>query len=209
MEYSVPASVPSPRDRSALIRSQPLPGRWTRRLLLDDGRLLWLRPIDPADAETIRQTFSLLSPEEIRMRFLHPIKELSPDLIRRLTTLDPATQFALVVAEPLPPGEALVGAVARLAIDEGTRRAEFAILVSRFLTGKGLGLLLMKQLLRWARLKRLEEIYGDVLDENNGMLSLADALGFHREVLADDPGIIRVRLDLRAPKKPARGTTRH
>lgn len=202
-------SRPSQPSRSlpASIRTSPMPQPWSRRLHLDDGRVLWQRPIDPADAEPIRQTFSLLSPEEIRMRFLHPIKELTPDLTRRLTTLDPVTQFAIVVAEPLPPGEALVGAVARLAIDEGTRRAEFAILVSRFLTGKGLGRMLMKQLIRWGRLKRLEEIYGDVLDENTGMLSLADSLGFRHEVLPDDPGIIRVRLDLRARKAPAPART--
>lgn len=199
----IAVSRPSQPSRSlpASIRATPMPQPWSRRLHLDDGRVLWQRPIDPADAEPIRQTFSLLSPEEIRMRFLHPIKELTPDLTRRLTTIDPVTQFAIVVAEPLPPGEALVGAVARLAIDGGTRRAEFAILVSRFLTGKGLGRMLMKQLIRWGRLKRLEEIYGDVLDENTGMLSLADSLGFRREVLPDDPGIIRVRLDLRAGKE--------
>lgn len=196
MDLAVSRPSQPRRRRAAPIRSLPLPGRWTRRLQLDDGRALWLRPIEPSDAEPIRQTFSLLSPEEIRLRFLHPIKELTPDLTRRLTTLDPATQFALVIAEPLPPGEALVGAVARLAIDEGTRRAEFAILVSRFLAGKGLGRMLMKQLIRWAKLKRLDEIYGDVLDENSGMLALADSLGFRREVVMDDPGIIRVRLKL-------------
>ncbi len=200
-------SIPSSRYRPMPIRTTPMSQPWSRRIQLDDGRVLWQRPIDPADAEPIRQTFSLLSPEEIRMRFLHPIKELTPDLTRRLTTIDPATQFALVAAEPLPPGEALVGAVARLAIDEGTQRAEFAILVSRFLTGKGLGRMLMKQLIRWAKLKRLTEIYGDVLDENTGMLSLAESLGFRREVLPDDPGIIRVRLDLRGGKKPASSST--
>ncbi|MCX7555279.1 GNAT family N-acetyltransferase [Xanthomonadaceae bacterium JHOS43] len=197
----MPPSVPTLSHRAPRVRSEPLSGRWTRRLLLDDGRVLWLRPIDPADAEPIRQTFPLLSPEEIRMRFLHPIKELTPDLVRRLTTIDPAHQFALVVSEPLPPGEALVGAVARLAIDVGTSRAEFAILVSHFIAGKGLGRLLMAQLIRWARLKRLDEIYGDVLDENTAMLELADSLGFQREVLPDDPGIIRVRLTLRAAGK--------
>ncbi len=207
MDIAVSRPSQYSRHRPAPIRMTSMPRPWSRRLHLDDGRVLWLRPIEPADAEPIRQTFSLLSPEEVRLRFLHPIKELTPDLTRRLTTLDPATQFALVVAEPLPPGEALVGAVARLAIDEGTRRAEFAILVSRFLTGMGLGRMLMKQLLRWARLKRLDEIYGDVLDENSGMLSLAESLGFRREVLPDDPGIIRVRLDLRRAETPAQPHT--
>ncbi len=185
------------RPRKPRVRYTKLPGRWRRQLQLDDGRTLWQRPIEAADAEPIRQTFSLLSPEEVRLRFLHPIKELKADLLQRLTRIDPRNEFALVIAEPLPPGQALVGAVARLAIDEGTREAEFAILVSRFLAGKGLGRMLMKQLIRWARLKRLDAIYGDVLEENEAMLGLADSLGFRRRVVPDDPGIVRVRLALR------------
>lgn len=187
---------PAKTKPAAKIRRTKLPGRWSERLVLDDGRSLWLRPIDPADAEPIRQTFQLLSAEEVRLRFLHPVKALSAELIHRLTSIDPATQFALVVAEPLPPGEALVGAVARLAIDTDTPQAEFAILVSRFLARKGLGRLLMKRLIHWARLKRLDSIYGDVLDENRAMLGLAQSLGFRREPNREEPGIIRVRLDL-------------
>lgn len=187
---------PSRRVRSAPIRRTKLPGRWWWRLELDDHRVLTMRPIDLADAEPMRQSFGLLSPEEVRMRFLHPVKELTPDVARRLATIDPATEFALVLAEPLPPGEALVGAVARVAIDPNARRAEFAILVSRFLAGKGLGRLMMKQLIRWARLKRVETLYGDVLDENRAMLRLADSLGFSREPLCDEPGVTRVSLDL-------------
>lgn len=193
---------PKRSRRSTKIRRTKRPGRWSEQLVLDDGRTLWLRPISPADAEPIRQTFPLLSAEEVRLRFLHPVKALSPELIHRLTTIDTDTQFALVVAEPLPPGQALVGAVARLAIDSDTRHAEFAILVSRFLARKGLGRLLMKQLIRWAKLKRLDSIYGDVLDENHAMLGLARALGFRQEPIQDEPGITRVRLDLKPEPSP-------
>jgi RimJ/RimL family protein N-acetyltransferase len=69
--------------------------------------------------------------------------------------------------------------------------------VSHFLAGQGLGVLMLKQLIRWAKLKRLDELYGDVLDENSAMLGLAQHLGFSREPLAHDPGIIRVRMPLR------------
>lgn len=176
---------------------EPLPQRWSERLRLDDGRELVLRPIEPADAAPLRAGFALLTPEEVRLRFLHPLKEMTVEMAERLTRLDPRRDFALVVAEPLPPGDALVGAVARASLDPDGRRAEFAILVSRFLAGQGLGALLMRQLIRWARRKRLDELYGDVLDENRPMLALAQFLGFSREPLADDPGIIRVRLPLR------------
>lgn len=157
-------SIP-PHPASSL-RISPLSEPWSHRVQLDDGRVLWLRPIAPADAEPIRQVFPLLSSEEIRLRFLHPIKEMTSQMAQRLTHIDPLSQFALVLAEPLPPGEALVGAVARLAIDADTRHAEFAILVSRFLAGRGLGRLLMKRLVVWARQHALDSIYGDVLDEN-------------------------------------------
>jgi RimJ/RimL family protein N-acetyltransferase len=186
-----------PFRKRASMQRESLPQRWNERLRLDDGRELLMRPIEPADAEPLRAGFALLTPEEVRLRFLHPLKEMSPEMAHRLTNLDPRRDFALVAAEPLPPGEALIGAVGRASLDADGRRAEFAILVSRFLAGQGLGALLMKQVIRWARLKRLDELYGDVLDENTPMLGLAQFLGFTREPLMDDPGIIRVRLPLR------------
>jgi RimJ/RimL family protein N-acetyltransferase len=185
-----------PRSNAARVRREPLPQRWCQRLFLDDGRELLLRPIEPADAAPLRAGFALLTPEEVRLRFLHPLKELTPEMSRRLTQLDPRREFALVAAEPLPAGEALVGAVARAAIEDDGR-AEFAILVSRFLAHQGLGALMLKQMIRWARLKKVPELYGDVLDENTAMLGLAKSLGFSREVLADEPGLLRVRLPLR------------
>ena len=107
-----------------------------------------------------------------------------------------ATEFALVAAEPLPPGEALVGAVARAAVTPGRREAEFAILVSRFIANMGLGRHLMRRLVRWARGKELDRLYGDVLEHNQPMLQLAESMGFHREQ-GDAPGLVRVVLDLR------------
>jgi RimJ/RimL family protein N-acetyltransferase len=181
------------------IRRQPLPERWTEQLVLPDGRQMLLRPIVPADAEPLRQGFPLLHPEEVRMRFMYTMKELTPEMARRLTHLDPRRDFALVVAEPLPPGEALIAAVVRASLDADRRRAEFAILVSHFVAGQGLGYLMMKRIIRWARLKRLDELYGDVLEDNRSMLQLAEALGFEREHRLEDPGIVRVRLPLRPP----------
>ena len=179
------------------VRRESMPQRWCERLHLDDGRSLLLRPIDRADAEPLRVGFDLLTPEEVRMRFLHPLKELTPEMAHRLTHLDPKREFALVAAEPGSPGEALVGAVARAFIADDGRSAEFAILVWRGLAGQGLGALMLKQVIRWAKLKRLDELYGDVLDENTPMLALAQALGFARETLAHEPGMLRVRLRLR------------
>lgn len=180
-----------------IVEREKLPGRWQERLRLANGRELWLRPIRPEDAAPIDAGFALLRPEEIRQRYLHPVKALTPDYLDQLTHPDPAREFVLVAAEPYPPGEALVGAVARLAIDDDRRGAEFAILVSHYLAGYGLGRLMLSKLVHYARLRKLERLYGDVSEDNVAMLALAERLGFHRMHPQDSGGITRVVLDLR------------
>ena len=173
---------------------------WHEMIRLPNGREVLIRPIRPDDAIPLRAGFPLLQPEEIRQRFLYAVKELTPEMAERLTRPDPRCEFAIVAAEPLPPGEALVGAVARVAIIDGTREAEFAILVSSFIAGMGMGRHLMRRLVRWGRGKKLERIHGDVLEHNQAMLALAQSLGFRRET-ADAPGLVRVVLDLKpAPR---------
>src|SRR3546814_7481552 len=80
-------------------------------------------------------------------------------------------------------------------VTPGTRDGEFAILGSRYVAGMGLGRHLMRRLVRWARGKKLERMYGDVLESNQPILSLADSLGFRREA-SDTPGLVRVVLAL-------------
>jgi RimJ/RimL family protein N-acetyltransferase len=173
----------------------PLGSRWRERIMLRDGRELLLRPIHAADIEPIRNGFALLGADEIRMRYQHPVKSLAEDYLQRLTQPRRGREFVLVLAEPLPPGEALVGAVARLSRDEGSNEAGFAILVSHYLSGVGLGRLLMTKLITFARRRGLRAIHGDVLDDNTPMLRLAESLGFRREA-TDHPGSLRVRLAL-------------
>jgi RimJ/RimL family protein N-acetyltransferase len=187
------------------IQRFPLASPWHKRILLDDGREIRLRPIAPEDVEPIRAGFSLLSPDEVRSRYLHPMKALSEDYLHTLTHPQPGRDFVLVLAEPLPPGEALIGAVARLSLQPGTRNAEFAILVSRFLAGQGLGRLLMKKLIEHAKRRRLDELQGDVLEDNIPMLKLAESLGFRRET-GEAAGSMRIRLRLRGSTSDSTST---
>jgi RimJ/RimL family protein N-acetyltransferase len=175
---------------------------WHEELRLRNGREILIRPIRPEDASPLRASFPLLEPDEIRQRFLHPMKELSADLADRLSRPNPRREFALVAAEPLPPGEALVGAVARLAVDDDGENAEFAILVSHYVHGMGLGRHLMRRLVRWAKGRKLRRIYGEVLDNNLPMHALAASLDFRREA-ATTPGLVRLVLDLPPPKPRA------
>ena len=172
---------------------------WHEMQHLPNGRDVLIRPIRPDDAMPLRAAFPLFEPGEVRSRMMPASGELSAEMAEKIARPDPRNEFAIVVAEPLPPGEAMVGAVARAAIVPGGRDVEFAILVSRFIAGMGVGRHLMRRLVRWARGKKVDRIYGDVLEINQPMLALAQSLGFHREE-SSDPGMVRLVLDLQAAK---------
>ena len=172
---------------------------WHEHVRLANGRDVLIRPIRPEDAVPLRAGFSLLEPDEVRQRFLFPMKEMSQEQAERLTRPNTRREFALVAAEPLPPGEALVGAVARVAVDDDGHAGEFAILVSHYINGMGLGRHLMRRLVRWAKGRKLERLYGDVLESNQPMQSLAHSLDFRREP-GQSPGLVRMVLDLPKPK---------
>lgn len=163
---------------------------------LADGRDLWLRPVHPADAAPIAGAFELLAEDEVRKRYLHPVKALGLDYLTQLVRVVPGECFAVVAAEPLPPGEALVGALARLTRDPGKDSAEFAILVSHFVSGQGLGKALMRRLLDWAQAHGIRRVWGEVLDDNTAMIELAQSLGFHRETSLESPNLLHVSLDI-------------
>src|SRR5690606_5604465 len=121
---------------------------------------------------------------------------VSPGAISSGVVSSRAVSSAAVSSGAASPGASAPGAVpSRL----GSRKAEFAIIVGRILTGQGLGRLLMRKAIRWARLKRLDELYGDVLADNGQMLALVRELGFRIEPLAGERGVMRVRLALRGP----------
>jgi len=177
---------------------------WCADLTLSNRRRIVLRPIDPADAEVMPGAFSTLSPEDVRMRFLHPINGLTPEMVHAFCNTDRDRELALVLTDPDPPGSAMILAVARAIVDAGTRRAEFAIVLGAPLRGYGLGEFLVRKLVDWARRKRLRELVGDVLQENHAMLRLTDKLGFRREASPGEIGVLRVVLPLRPPGRDAR-----
>ena len=79
------------------IRNQMPP--WHETIRLDNGRELLIRPIRPEDAAPMRAAFVLLQPEEIRLRFLHAMDELSEQHAEQLARPDARRDFALVAAE--------------------------------------------------------------------------------------------------------------
>ncbi len=172
---------------------------WCEAIELADGRRFLLRPMQGSDAPVLRRSFLQLTPNEVRMRFMHPIKELTPQYASKLAHIDTKREFALVLVEAKPPDEALIGAVVRVVLDEEGDQAEFAIIVGGDLKRQGLGRYLLARAVEWARKKGIAVLYGLVLEDNEPMLALARSLGFSRHHSRNDSGVVEVRKLLRQP----------
>jgi acetyltransferase len=130
-----------------------------------------------------------MSPHDVRMRFLQPLKRLPEALAHRLSHLDSAREEALLAFDPA--GEEILGVV-RLAAEPGSVRAEFALAVRSDSQGLGLGRLLMSRVLEDAWARGLAEVYGDLLAENHRMLRLGRSLGAEVRQHREDPTLLRV-----------------
>ena len=107
-------------------------------------------------------------------------RTLPPGWPERLSQIDYDREMALVVDD----GEKIIG-VSRLAGDPQGETAEFALMVRTDQQHKGLGRLLLGEILDYAAAKGLSEVWGDVARENTAMLTTAKSFGFERRAAED------------------------
>ncbi len=181
----------SPQKRLAI---RPYPNELEEVIPMADGTSLKVRPIRPEDEPAFQQLFQSLTPEEIRLRFLHPMSEMPHSMAARLTQIDYDREMALVIFDLDAEGEgALLGAV-RIMGDPDGERAEFSILIRKDRTGLGLGPMLMRRIIEYGKKRGIKEIWGEVLPDNLPMLKLAKALGFSQRRDPEDPTLVHVVL---------------
>jgi acetyltransferase len=186
---------PSPR-----LAIRPYPNQWERWTETEDGERILIRPIKPADEHLYDNFVARLSPEDIRFRFLAPRKEFSHKFVARFTQIDYARAMAFVA---LNREETELYGIARLAADPDYTKGEYAIIVRSDLKGTGLGWMLMRNLIRYAEREGLQELTGDVLEQNTRMLEMCRALGFEVSADPEDLSLRKVRLKLPAPIQDA------
>ncbi|MBI1260891.1 MAG: GNAT family N-acetyltransferase [Rhizobiales bacterium] len=177
---------------------RPYPGGLESELHDRHGTAYPMRPIRPEDSTLIDDMLAHTDPEDLRLRFLSPLRRLPRQLAARLTQIDYDREMAFVVFSDETRSE--VAAVGRLSEDPDRERAEYAILVRTDKHGIGMGYALMKHLIHFASERGVGEIFGHVLRENRSMLALCDDLGFTRHSF-EEPSLVEVRLPLTLPPK--------
>jgi acetyltransferase len=174
-------------ERRASLAVRPYPRELEQTATLRDDREIRLRPIRPEDAPALQQLFLGLTPDDRRKRMFSSMSELPDELAARLTQIDYDREMVLVALDPENPE--LFWGGARIAADADNRRAEYSVTIRSDKQGLGLGRICLERVLDYAKARGIEEVWGSVLAENDGMLGLAERLGFTRRRDPDSPEI--------------------
>ena len=170
----------------------PYPSGWEATVGSGDFRYL-LRPIRPDDANLYPAFLDRVSAEDLRLRFLTPMRTISPELLITLTQLDYDRDIAFVALEA---GTGALAGIVRYASDPDHQGAEFGVLVRSDLHGHGLGTELMKQLIAYGRADGLHQLDGVIFRDNQVMLALCRDLGFSIDAATAGQDVVRARLTL-------------
>ena len=140
------------------------------------GETVTIRPIRIADADMEAEFIRRLSPQSKHYRFLGGVNELAPTELSRLCDVDGRHSMAFVATVRHDGTEIEVG-VSRYAPNSRSDVREMAVTVADEWQQRGLGTMLMKQLIQSARDNGVKQLYSIDLADNVAMRALAEDLG--------------------------------
>jgi len=172
---------------------RPWPADWQRDFVAESGERYLMRAIKPADIALYDAFFAAVTTEDMRLRFLSPRRHFTEADLVRLTQLDYDRDMAFVAIGE----DGAMAGVGRISADPDRETGEYGLLVRSDLQGRGIGRALLRMVVEFAQAEGIGRIEGFVLAENDRMLEMCRAFGFTTSSLGEEPGLVRVTLDLR------------
>ena len=135
--------------------------------VLKDGTSVHIRPIRPEDDRALVEIFNRSSPQTVYQRFFAALPELTPGMARHLSHVNYDDRMALVAETGAGP----VG-VARYERTSDPGLVELGLVIQDDWQNRGLGRILLHEILRAAESNGIHRFRADVLAENRRMLHL-------------------------------------
>lgn len=147
------------------------PRELERAVVLRDGSDLRIRPIRPDDEPRLVDLYGRLSEHTAYQRFFTLMRRLPPSWFHFFANVDYRNRLALVAERDTAAGPELVG-VGRYEPTDEEGTAEVALVVQDGWQGRGLGSLLMEDVLSAAQARGIQRFRAYVLADNERMLRL-------------------------------------
>jgi acetyltransferase len=147
-------------------------------ITLEDGSVVFVRPIKPTDGPLLLNFFNSLSRETIYFRFLTHLEKLQPEMLKQLVEIDYETHFALAAIVTEDAKEAIIGTCRYIVKKQDSDHAELTVVLRDNWQRKGLGELLVTRVVNIARSKGLASIEILLDYRNEGMKRIFASLGY-------------------------------
>lgn len=151
------------------------PREFEREVTLETGARVRIRPVLPEDEPRLVTLYGRLSRRTRYQRFFAVMKRLPPDWAHYFANVDYHRRMALVAERDLEWRSELIG-VARYEPSEDKDAAEVAIVIQDYWQGKGLGTILLNEILRAGETNGIRRFRAYVLADNHRMLAMLSRL---------------------------------
>ncbi|MDD5285292.1 MAG: GNAT family N-acetyltransferase [Desulfuromonadaceae bacterium] len=144
------------------------PHQYECRLLLKNGREVFIRPILPSDGHLLVELFNKMSPRSRYLRFMTNLRELPEELLHNLTHLDYYNGFALACLVEEDGKDAII-AVGRYSLDPDENIADLALAVRDDWQQQGIGKTLLLNIISIGKEHGISR-FGSVMDPQNHIM---------------------------------------
>jgi len=173
----------SPKSRLVI---QPVPMEWAADLRTHSGLAFHVRPVRPDDTRAVAAFFAQLDAEDLRLRFLSPLRTVDADRLALMTQVDYRRTMTFLAFDA---DRGTLIATAMLASGADPERAEAAVTVRSDLKGRGLGWTLLDHVLRYARARGVKVVHSLESADNVAALQLEREMGFTVRVCPEDTSL--------------------
>ena len=180
------------RHKQRLRSRTAYPVAEVREARLRDGRKMQVRPTRTSDTGAMQELFHRLSEEDVRTRFFQKLTSLTDTAAQHLCSVDYEEEmaFAAVIG---PSAHQRIVATSTYFLNPASGLAEVAYIVDPEWQGAGLGALLHRRLVDYARDHGARGLTADVLAENSRMLRVFER-GDHSFSVEIEAGVADVTM---------------
>ncbi len=189
MSVVTPTPEPAPSSSEVVFDGDP---SWRVTRVLRDGTTVTVRPVVPEDREELQRGLLALSPRSRYLRFMHVETLPTDELLTYLTSVDQQDHVAIgaTVESPDLKTERGVGIARFVRLDGSPDTAEAAITVVDDMQRRGVGPVLLVELLRAAKARGIRTIRAEVLADNDTMRMILERAGAKKVVAESGEGTI-------------------
>lgn len=158
-----------------------------------------IRPLLPGDEAKIEAFFARLTPEQVRQRFGHAMRELPPEWLHQWCNPDDRTHVAWGLFSTAPDQfTTQLHGLSQVFVGSQFNQAEWAIVMESSWSGRGWGTRLGHRMLSWLQGVGIRDIVVQTAPDNQAMRHLARRLGFISRP-SPDPMELHLHYDPAAP----------